>query len=204
VDDSSGACIECSYAAAIAKPQTNPTSTTAATGATTEAKKDDTGDSRQPTTSIVNLPAPPNYPDIDVGDVVDIKGSVAMFWNEKQIKIERDKIKRIRSTEEEIALWERRSKFRQDVLHKPWVLTDEEILACRKKAEGEQEPAKKRHQKESEERTERKRRKPEMVDSSDTKTQKKTKDTRDRNDVAKMIARQVREGRVRGYGALGI
>ncbi|RDA93880.1 hypothetical protein CP533_4515 [Ophiocordyceps camponoti-saundersi (nom. inval.)] len=71
--------------------------------------------------------------DIDVGSVVDVKGGLSLFRDEKQIKIER--IKRLRTTADELVLWERRAKFRRDVLDRPWVLERVEIRRCRREAE---------------------------------------------------------------------
>lgn len=71
--------------------------------------------------------------DVDVGTVVDVKGGLTLFRGNKQIKIE--KITVLRSTNEEVGLWEKSRQFRGDVLDKPWKLTDREIRRCRKEAE---------------------------------------------------------------------
>lgn len=75
----------------------------------------------------------PPYPDIDVGAIVDVKGKLTIFREEMQIKIE--KMVGLKSTEQEIALWEKRRKFRREVLEKPWVLRDKDIRRCRREAE---------------------------------------------------------------------
>lgn len=73
------------------------------------------------------------YEDLDVGHVVDVKGRLATFREETQIEIVR--LTTLRSTAQEMALWERRSKFQHQVLEKPWVLSEEQIRSCRKEAE---------------------------------------------------------------------
>lgn len=87
---------------------------------------------------------------MDVGTVVDIKGSIALFRDEKTVKIE--KVRMLRSTEEEVALWERRMAFRRDVLARPWVLSEKQVRRCRREAEGMDERNRKRQEKEERER----------------------------------------------------
>lgn len=72
-------------------------------------------------------------PTVDVGAVVDVKGGLALFRGNKQIRIEKMTV--LRSTNEEVALWEKARQFRGDVLDRPWKLTDREIRKCRKEAE---------------------------------------------------------------------
>lgn len=79
-------------------------------------------------------PAPATVPkDVDVGSVVDVKGGLALFRGNKQIKIEKMTV--LRSTDEEVVLWEKAMQFMVDVLDKPWKLTDREVRRCRKEAE---------------------------------------------------------------------
>lgn len=104
VDDSDGLCIEC-----IA-----------------DVPKSDSYDSAKATTA--NIPK-----DVDVGTVVDVKGGLALFRGNKQIKIEKMTV--LRSTDEEVVLWEKARQFRGDVLDKPWNLTDRQVRRCRKEAE---------------------------------------------------------------------
>ncbi|KAH6678819.1 hypothetical protein F5X68DRAFT_277835 [Plectosphaerella plurivora] len=75
----------------------------------------------------------PECAQLDVGQVVDIKGSLSTFRGEMTMQIL--KVKILRSTEDEVALWERRTAFQRDVLSKPWVLTERQIRRCRKEAE---------------------------------------------------------------------
>lgn len=111
VDDSSGACIECMILLSAAG----------------NAGKE----------SAAQSPAP--YEGIDVGSVVDVKGGLSTFREEKQITIE--KMLALRSTEQEVALWEKRSRFRKDVLETPWILRNRDIRRCRKEAERSEEEA---------------------------------------------------------------
>lgn len=125
VDDSSNACIECTIL--LAQPP----------------KQDDDASKRE--TEPAQLPehAPPLalelFTDIDVGSVVDVKGGLSTFRDEKQINIE--KMHAVICTAEEVSLWEKRAQFRKDVLDKPWVLGDRDVRRCRKQAERSEEEA---------------------------------------------------------------
>ncbi|KHO01794.1 glycosyl hydrolase [Metarhizium album ARSEF 1941] len=89
------------------------------------------GDAPKP--SVVHaLDLPGTYANIDVGDVVDVKGALSTFRGEKQIKIERLAV--VKSTAQEVEMWERRSRFRLQVLDNPWVLSEKEIRRCRKES----------------------------------------------------------------------
>lgn len=104
VDDSDGLCIEC--IADVPKP--DPHNHSKATTATVPK-------------------------DVDVGTVVDVKGGLALFRGNKQIKIEKMVV--LRSTDDEVVLWGKARQFRGDVLDKPWKLTDRQVRRCRKEAE---------------------------------------------------------------------
>ncbi|POS76350.1 hypothetical protein DHEL01_v205264 [Diaporthe helianthi] len=104
VDDSDGLCIEC----------------------VADLPKAESHDPSRATGPIVPK-------DVDVGVVVDVKGGLALFRGDKQIKIEKMTV--LRSTNEEVVLWEKARQFRGDVLDKPWKLTAREIRRCRKEAE---------------------------------------------------------------------
>ncbi|OHE98027.1 DnaJ domain-containing protein, partial [Colletotrichum orchidophilum] len=130
VDDSSGACIECTVAT-----NTPPSDTSApnveANGWFTKRPE----------------PQPPaDCVDVEVGTVVDIKGGLATFREEMQIKIE--KVKIIRSTEQEVVLWEKRTRFRNDVLQQPWVLSERQIRRCKKEETKDAESEERRRIKE--------------------------------------------------------
>ncbi|KAF7552810.1 hypothetical protein G7046_g7292 [Stylonectria norvegica] len=125
VDDSSGACIECMVTISPAP------------------KKEDTtaegGKLRQKDAILNPPPMPAVYADIDVGSIVDVKGGLSIFRDEKQINME--KMTALRSTAQEVTLWEKRARFRTDVLEKPWVLRSRDIRRCRKEAERSEEEA---------------------------------------------------------------
>ncbi|KAK2003458.1 hypothetical protein LX36DRAFT_104654 [Colletotrichum falcatum] len=120
VDDSSGACIEC--VVALKMPPSSDAS----------APKPD---KREWFSSNRPRPQPPaDCVDVDVGSVVDVKGGLATFREEMQIQIE--KVRILRSTEQEVALWERRTQFRNEVLLQPWVLGQKQIQKCKKEEMG--------------------------------------------------------------------
>ena len=121
IDDSSGACIE-AIISVTARPK--PAGSNATTGDESAASEPPVG---------LTGPAPTPYDHIDVGCVVDVKGALSMFRDEKQIKVE--KMLAVKGTSDEIKLWEKRAKFRSEVLNKPWVLEDKTIRRCRREAE---------------------------------------------------------------------
>ncbi|KAK1634365.1 hypothetical protein BDP81DRAFT_324546 [Colletotrichum phormii] len=136
VDDSSGACIECTVATKT-PPSDKSTTNPEANGWFTKRPQ----------------PQPPaDCVDVDVGTVIDIKGGLTRFREEMQIKIE--KVKILRSTEDEVALWEKRTRFRNDVLLPPWVLSERQIRKCRKEGmrDAESEERKRKKEKRREER----------------------------------------------------
>ncbi|KAL2162043.1 hypothetical protein VTH06DRAFT_7828 [Thermothelomyces fergusii] len=116
IDDGSGATIECVVNVA---PRTAPA---AATVTTTTDSSGTAG-----STPIVDAP-------VDVGHVLDIKGSIGTFRGSWQIRAE--KIVHFRSTAQEVAFWEKVAQLKADVLSKPWVLDEKEVRRCRKEEEG--------------------------------------------------------------------
>jgi len=70
------------------------------------------------------------YSDIDVGMVLDVKGSIKTFRGQKQIKIQ--KLKRVLSTNQEVLFWHKIRDFHHDTLSHPWILKDREVRRCRK------------------------------------------------------------------------
>lgn len=73
------------------------------------------------------------YADVDVGTVVDVKGGLSTYRDERQINIEKMVI--VKSTAQEVVLWEKRTKFCRKILHVPWLLRDKDIRHCRREAE---------------------------------------------------------------------
>lgn len=79
-------------------------------------------------------PIPAEYSDFDVGHVVDLRGPIVPYRRQKAIKIRRMKL--VPTTQHELLLWERRLRFRTEVLDVPWALSDAEVRRHRKAAEG--------------------------------------------------------------------
>ncbi|KAI1496690.1 hypothetical protein F5X99DRAFT_399648 [Biscogniauxia marginata] len=126
IDDSTGACIECCLkipTPARAKPQGDP-SGEASSGATKTTAAD--GTTENPT---------PIHPDVDIGTVVEVRGSITIFRAQKQIKVL--KLLRIRSTSQEVQFWNKIRDFRRDVLSRPWALEKKEVRRCQKLANAE-------------------------------------------------------------------
>lgn len=116
VDDSSGVCIEC----VVDVPRPNPLPNSNAKPGSKDAATDAS-------------PKPAVPPEVDVGTVVDVKGGLAVFRGQKQIRIL--KVAILRSTEQEVAFWDKVEQLRRDVLDRPWTLTDREARRCRKDEE---------------------------------------------------------------------
>ncbi|KAI0539103.1 hypothetical protein GGR58DRAFT_265630 [Xylaria digitata] len=133
IDDSTGRCVECTATTPsannkkmhhgdrrqikITEPSIIPAkNTTVAHVAETKA------------TNTISTVASPI--DIDIGMVLDVKGSVKIFRGQKQIKIQ--KVTRVLSTNEEVNFWDRIRDFRRDNLNQPWTLKDREVRRCRR------------------------------------------------------------------------
>lgn len=114
IDDSSGMCIE----ALVDLP--NPAKT-------------QSSDADEATPKDTRTPIPDLYDHVEVGHAVDVKGQLTIFRNERQIRVE--KIAMVKSTAQEVALWEKRDKFRREVLGKQWTVNDKQLRRCRKEAE---------------------------------------------------------------------
>lgn len=126
VDDSSGSCIEVIYTIPIGGNAT-------AQNSSISHDKGSLADGKAKVQGPAAGAAVDPYEHLDVGAVIDVKGSISMFREEIQIKP--DKIVQLKSTTQEVALWEKRAKFRKEVLGQPWILSDKEIRRCRKAAE---------------------------------------------------------------------
>ena len=113
IDDGSGATIQCVVNVA---PRMAPGMVTTTTS-----------NQYHPPLPVIDAP-------IDVGHVLDIKGSVTTFRDAKNIRAE--KIAHLRSTEQEVGFWEKVVLLRREVLSKPWVLDRREVRRCRREEEG--------------------------------------------------------------------
>ncbi|OTA05872.1 hypothetical protein A9Z42_0065870 [Trichoderma parareesei] len=161
----------------------------------------------QPT--VAQVPDP--YVAIDVGMVVDVKGGVSSFRNERQIDVVKMVI--VKGTAQEVALWEKRTKFRREVLDVPWMLREKDVRRCRREAErseaearAEQKRAeqKKKAKKHSRDRDEGKGK---GVKDRDVKhaTKGSKSTTLIDEDAAKRVQRLIREGASSGrFSALGL
>jgi hypothetical protein len=78
-------------------------------------------------------PPPPEYGDFDVGHVVEVKGGLCTFRDDKQINVET--IRHVRSTAEEVNLWEKRTDFLLNVLEPPWILSKAQIKEYKEESE---------------------------------------------------------------------
>lgn len=125
IDDSSGKCIE-----ALVK-MSPPTTLNDAPRRMQARAGAAAGGAAEPSAPDSDSLGP--YGHIDVGDVVDVKGALSTFREKAQINVE--KIVIVKGTAQEVKLWEKRTKFRQEVLDRPWILSDKEIRRCRKEAE---------------------------------------------------------------------
>ncbi|PON28607.1 hypothetical protein TGAM01_v202454 [Trichoderma gamsii] len=89
------------------------------------------------------------YADIDVGTVVDVKGGLSTYRDERQINIEKMVI--VKNTAQEVVLWEKRTKFHRDILDIPWLLRDKDIRHCCREAERSEAKKEQKRVKEEEE-----------------------------------------------------
>jgi len=112
LDDGSGVMIKVVYA--LPRPTNGQTATEASSMAS-------------------NLDGP-----VDIGHVLDVKGIVRTFRDERNIHA--DKIKHLRCTEEEVAFWEKTSRLKAEVLSQPWVLDPRVVRKLRKKQEDKVSP----------------------------------------------------------------
>lgn len=136
------------------------------------------------------------YADIDVGTIVDVKGGLSSFRDERQINVEKMVI--VQSTAQEVVLWEKRTKFRREILDVPWLLRDKDIRRCRREVErSEAEKERKRMREKKQARTK----------ETDTKLpvrELKRKGSRD-DGAAKRMRMIIHENTLTGkYSALGL
>lgn len=124
IDDGSGATLEC---VVNVPPRAAPETTAATVAAAAAATADPKSNGRPSTRLVVDAP-------IDVGHILDIKGSVSTWRNNRQIRAE--KIIHLHSTEKELMFWEKVTLLKRDVLSKPWVLDRREVRRCKREEEG--------------------------------------------------------------------
>jgi hypothetical protein len=133
IDDSSGSNIDCSKTT----PPTYTASTLGQKQTTAQAQGETAGSATLPDTRTADIDG-----EIDIGHVLDVRGSLKVFRDVKAIRVE--KILQIRSTEQEMRFWTKLAEFRKDVLNEPWILDRREVRRCRKEAEGQDEKKQKK------------------------------------------------------------
>ncbi|KAG5929934.1 hypothetical protein E4U42_003866 [Claviceps africana] len=201
LDDSSGRCMEAwvflqSQAPGRPSPGVQLASTDASS--TVAAGKDKIGCGALPSLA---------YDEIDIGHVLDVKGSLCLYKGEMQMKIE--KFALVKSTAQEMLLWRKRSQFQRDVLNRPWVLEPRVIRRCRREAEASGSSLKrrkKRHEASADTASRGKglartsiARDPGFMESRREKPKPKPAD------VSAQLKQLIRDGSVKGrYGALGL
>ena len=127
IDDGSGRNIECVVARL---PQGQVQTTTAGNGNEKGNMMcvSKPGEQRK---RVVTDPMPSNIQEGDevkVGTALDVKGTIKLFWDERQIRIGRMTI--LRDLGDEIEVWEKRNDFWETVLSKAWVLDQRTVRKC--------------------------------------------------------------------------
>ncbi|KAL7817663.1 hypothetical protein V8C44DRAFT_355788 [Trichoderma aethiopicum] len=149
---------------------------------------------------------PDPYADVDVGMVVDVKGGVSSFRNERQINVV--KMVLVKGTAQEVVLWEKRTKFRREVLDVPWVLREKDVRRCRREAERSEAEAR-AEQKRAEQKKAKKHSRDKDTDVIERNTKQTTRVAKNKSlvdeDAAKRVQRIIREGASSGrFSALGL
>jgi hypothetical protein len=128
LDDSSGVNIEVTCAAPP-KPLLDEGKVVAAPDAAASYTKPVSGPAPAANPQGFISPDGPVLTNIDVGSVVKVKGSIGIFREQKQIRL--NVITLLGDTNAEVKCWNDVMKFRRDILSKPWVVTAEEEEECR-------------------------------------------------------------------------
>ncbi|OCL07937.1 hypothetical protein AOQ84DRAFT_354732, partial [Glonium stellatum] len=87
---------------------------------------------------------------LDIGTIIKAKCTISEFRGNKQLDLKR--VSLVRSTDEEAQAWAEMAAFRQNVLAKPWVLSEEELkridkgLKVQRKKEKEYQRLKAEHE----------------------------------------------------------
>lgn len=165
LDDSSGACVECTAVAPPDAPSPIPSvpkhlnqlaaieAHVAKFGQEENGKgsgnvnavvvrdKSDGNEGEKKTPSVQDPVVP--WEEIDVGSIVKIKGRIGRNWLE-QMQVEIIKVEVMKGLDAEVKAWNEIREFRNNVLEKPWVVSNEEEEKCRKIKERELRKAQKR------------------------------------------------------------
>lgn len=199
IDDSSGVCIEATITGKLVTRNNNATEVQGKLDAATNEKlEEQPGALREREIAVGGPKLLFPYEDVDVGTVVDIKGELTTFRDEKQINI--DKLVTVKSTAQEVALWEKRAEFHKSVLARPWTLSSELVRKCRKQAERSEEQAERR-KKRTRSRADQEAAADEERSNKAQKPEKRQRSGLQRSEIAKMI----HSGGVKGkFSALGL
>lgn len=158
LDDSSGACVECTAAAApprlvetanvpkhlnqLAALEAQIVKAEGENGMKGKEKvegNDKKADEKK--TPSVQDPIVP-WEDIDIGTILKVKGRINNWWS--QLQIEAVKVEILKGLDAEVKCWNEIREFRESVLEKPWMVTQKEEESCRKVRERELRRARKR------------------------------------------------------------
>ena len=122
---------------------------------------------------------------VDLYTVLKAKGQVTRYNEAKQLQLQRVFI--VRTTDEEMRVWQEYSGFVSDVLARPWTLDKKQLRHLEKtygretrKAEAKREKNK-AYEREKEERAERRREKARLIEESEEKKRQAQKDDLDGN-----------------------
>ena len=125
IDDSSGETMECVIP--LAHPQPLPTGRGQPARPAQPAQP--AQQQQQPQQSLPVIDS-----EIDIGHILDIKGSLGTFRDRRQVKVE--KIVHLKTTEQEVAFWEKVVQLRREVLDRPWKLEERVVRRLRREAMG--------------------------------------------------------------------
>lgn len=84
---------------------------------------------------------------VEVGEVVQVKGTLTMFRQEKQIVLKR--LRRIKDTNEEAVWWSRMADWKRTTLSKPWVISDEDKAKVDQRQKREEQESRKEEKRNS-------------------------------------------------------
>lgn len=134
LDDSSGSTIEVTCGRKIPPPKYNNTDIRAVEdylyGSKTAAMEPSEPDTRGVTATGYDI----DLRGVDIGSVLKVKGGIGDFRGQRQLLLER--ISAVQTTTEEAAAWAENTAFKRDILGCPWIVSQEDYTAAKRKAEG--------------------------------------------------------------------
>lgn len=146
LDDSSGACIQCTAVRASAPVPAIGTSRHLEQLTNIQAQEEKNGEESAVEKKKVDDPTVQNpsvpWGEIDVGSVVRVKGKIGTYKD--QLQVETIKIEVVMGLDAEVQGWNEVREFKRDVLGRPWVLTKKEEEECRRANDKELRAARRR------------------------------------------------------------